>query len=729
MRAHNLLGFLRRWHLAQPANDYFRQQSLIALIPLLAIPAWLWVGSSVQAGRLGAMSAIWLAALILGGVALAYRLQRVHYLWAVLALLAAQTLFVASALWVTRDPAFGYLFAVAIVTAMLLGPLGPLATAVAVTALQLALASLAREAAGNWALLTKQILLYLLVGGASTCNGWGLHEAVGSAELSAQQASKHAEEARRHRAELQQTLKSLDLAWAQLQRANSELFRAREAADAALRFKSEFAAQISHELRTSLNLVLGFSETMSFSQHSYGERLPAPYLRDVTEIHRNSRHLLTLIDDILDLSKLDAGRMGLRREPADLTAMLREATDIARPLIERKGLELALELPPALPAVLLDHARIRQVVLNLLSNAVRATSAGRIAIRAAHEKEQVVVQVIDTGIGIAPQRLEQVFEEFHQMEGPERPGDAVGLGLAVSRKIVQLHGGRLWAESTVGVGSTFSFALPLTSSAAYLPVTHTPMAAPPLPPPTVVMLGERETEEVRLLQRHLEGYTLLVAHTWDDAAHLASDASARAVIVNAAVNEAPDPGPLPVPLIACPLPGPKQAERAMEVACYLEKPVTLEAVQGALRRAAPNARTLLLVDDEPAAVRLIERMVQGGSRGYRVFRAYSGKEALARVRAQVPDAIMLDLSMPDGDGLWLISVLRQDPSLASIPIIVITGHAGEQAWQSGPIGIHSPVGFTPTETLRYLQALLSAVPPATGEHRTIAPPFSTERPV
>ncbi len=128
----------------------------------------------------------------------------------------------------------------------------------------------------------------------------------------------------------------------------------------------------------------------------------------------------------------------------------------------------------------------------------------------------------------------------------------------------------------------------------------------------------------------------------------------------------------------------------------------------------PEAAGLLIVDDEPSAVRLVERMVQGGGRAYRFFRAYSGQEALARARAQRPGAIVLDLAMPNGDGAWLLSALRQDPCLANLPVIVVTARPVEEIWQSGPIGILSSAGFTPTEALRHLQALLSAVPPATG---------------
>jgi CheY-like chemotaxis protein len=167
----------------------------------------------------------------------------------------------------------------------------------------------------------------------------------------------------------------------------------------------------------------------------------------------------------------------------------------------------------------------------------------------------------------------------------------------------------------------------------------------------------------------------------------------------------------------------------MEVDSFLYKPLTAKAIQAALRETAPTARSLLIVDDDPSAVRLIERMVYMAEEPYRIFRAYSTKEALARIRAQPPDAVVLDLVMPDDDGFSLISTLHHDPATAHIPIIVVSGYATEKPQRIGPIGIVNRAGFTPTETLHYLQAILSAVPPAPVERYTIAPPLSAEHPV
>jgi CheY-like chemotaxis protein len=197
--------------------------------------------------------------------------------------------------------------------------------------------------------------------------------------------------------------------------------------------------------------------------------------------------------------------------------------------------------------------------------------------------------------------------------------------------------------------------------------------------------------------------------------------SARAVIVNTPLTDTPDPANWPVPLVACPLPGPQESTQNLNVDGYLQKPVTVEALRETLNQAAPQAKSLLIVDDNPSAVRLLERMVKGTASSYRLFRAYSGQEAQQRIQAQAPDAILLDLVMPNGDGYALISTLRRNPVTAQIPIIVVSGQAVEETYQGGPIGVVSGTGFTPTEALQYLQALLSVIPPTPVERHTNAP--------
>ncbi len=721
-------GSVVRWTRVRQVADHFGQEAFLRLVLLVSIFAWLWIVHARQVRRLDAANGLVFMFVVIGVAVLSYWLVRSHYLWAISIFLAGQLVFIACFMRFTRDLDFGLLFLLPIVTAgSLVGPPGAFVTAGIAALVELRLVATTPLAAGGSTSVVGLICLQFLAAAISGQASLGVHDALQSAEMCACEARKHAQEARRHRGQLQRTLKSLDLAHKQLQRANAELFYAREVADKALRFKADFAAKVSHELRTSLNLILGFSETMIFSQDTYGAELPTAYRRDASEIYRNSRHLLALVDDILDLSKLEAGKLGLRRENVDVAGLLRETTDLVRPLAETKGLALELELPEALPNLELDRTRINQVLLNLLSNATRITSHGRIVVRAVPGADEVIVQVRDTGPGIPAEDLEHVFEEFRQLDNAGDVTGTTGLGLTVSRQIVALHGGRTWAESVPGQGSTFSFALPVEGGDTPATRFSTPSTRPQRSPePVLVFVGEAESDEAKLLKRHLEGYTLTTAAGWEQARDQVVRSSARAVIVNACLDRVSDPRSMPVPVVACPLPGPQESRQNLKVEGYLQKPLTVDSVRLALQGAAPHAKNLLIVDDNPSAVRLTERMVQTVAGGYRLFRAYSGQQALARIKAQPPDAIILDLVMPNGDGYALISTLRQNPATARIPIIVASGQAVEETWHGGPVSVASGEGFTPTEVLQYLQAILSAIPPTVVERHTTAQPLTAE---
>lgn len=722
--------YARQWARAQQVADYFGRQAFLRLLAITGVFAWLWIGYNLQLRLIGPAIGLMLMLMVVITTGVVYWLHQRYYLWAVVVYLAAQIFFIIFLIRHANNLDAALIFVLTIVIAgALAGPLGAFGAIIAAVLAELLLVTLLPELTGSGTSLLGLMFLQLLTALVSSQAAVGLYNALESAEASAQHATRNAEEARRHRGQLRRTLKSLDIAHNQLQRANAELFEARNLADQALRFKAEFAAKVSHELRTSLNLILGFSETMAFAQESYGAKLPPPYLRDVTEIYRNSRHVLALVDDILDLSKLEAGRMGLRPASINLHNVLHESTEMVRPLIETKGLALHLDIPPRLPDITLDQVRISQVLLNLLSNAARITTSGRITVRAAAAENSVTVQVSDTGPGIKAEDLGRVFEEFRQLDNSGGVSSTTGLGLTISKQIVELHGGKMWAESTFSKGSTFSFLLPLsmpTDAPSFSRVA--PVGPGRKSQPALVALGETEADEVKLLQRHLEGYELTVAQTWEDVQRLVMQVSARAVIVNKAYTGAAEAPLLPVPLIYCPVPGPEQSRQNLLVNHYLQKPVTTNALHAALAKVVPNAQSLLIVDDNPSAVRMLEQMVKAGGKPYQVFRAYSGHDALARIQAQPPDALILDLVMPNGDGYWLISALRKNPETAEIPIIVASGQAVEETWHGATIAITNEAGFSPTETLNYLQGLVSAIPPTRVERYATAPAWSATRP-
>jgi signal transduction histidine kinase len=246
---------------------------------------------------------------------------------------------------------------------------------------------------------------------------------------------------------------------------NARLFREIEEKsrqlEAASRHKSEFLANMSHELRTPLNAIIGFSEVLT--ERMFGElnERQEEYLKD---IYASGQHLLSLINDILDLSKIEAGRTELELTDFDLPQAISNALTLVRGRAERRSIALHHAVDTRLGHVRADERKIKQVLLNLLSNALKFTfEGGRVEVRAGVVDGMAEVSVTDTGVGIAPEDQEAVFEEFRQVGTADKKVEGTGLGLTLSRKFIELHGGKIWVKSQVGMGSTFTFTLPLTT--------------------------------------------------------------------------------------------------------------------------------------------------------------------------------------------------------------------------------------------------------------------------
>jgi signal transduction histidine kinase len=280
-----------------------------------------------------------------------------------------------------------------------------------------------------------------------------------------------------------------------LQETNVELEDARSAAEDAKHFRGQFLANMSHELRTPLNAIIGFSETMLKVPAMYdGVKLPGAYEDDLQQIYTSGRQLLTLINDILDLAKVDAGKLDVRVARVDLHPLMKVVVSTAGGLVGNKPVQLETKIPDYLPPVWADEARVRQVLLNLYSNAAKFTESGTITLTVAEVEEGVRVSLADTGIGISQDNLELIFDEFKQAEtGGRDPRSGAGLGLAISRQLLTLMGGRIWAESEVGKGSTFHFILPVhpeTPEAATAPAAPAAASAATVPVPEMVKVSQ-----------------------------------------------------------------------------------------------------------------------------------------------------------------------------------------------------------------------------------------------
>ncbi len=536
------------------------------------------------------------------------------------------------------------------------------------------------------------------------------------------QAQENEEIAQARAAELQRALKALDEATYRIERSNYMLALARDQAEEARRLKQQFVQNISHELRTPLNLIVGFTELMTRSPEYYGRPLAPAYLRDLTIVYRNAQHLQTMVNDVLDLARLDTAQVSVTREPVDPAQLVQETVETARSLVESAGLALSVEIEPGLPILHIDPTRIRQVLLNLLNNATRFTERGGITVRVARGGDEVHFAVSDTGVGIPPEQVARVFEEFNQVDGgTRRRHGGTGLGLAISKRFVELHDGRIALQSTPGQGSTFTFSLPVEA--------QSPLAVPGVHPQAevrqepLVLIATRSQRGAGALGRYLHGCRTLVVPDLAEAQALARELTPQLVILDQALAAAGEAGPsaaeeahqfvrdlgLPrLPVLTCPLPAAEREAAALQVDGYLTKPVSGPDLWNALRRFADGVSRVLVVDDDADFVRLMGRMLAMSAQRYQVLEAYTAGEALTVAQRRRPDLVLLDLGLPDMHGAKIIPRLRAMAGLADVKIIVVSGHDAYDAGEPlhGPITVERAGALSVTEVVHWAQAAL-----------------------
>ncbi|NPV07067.1 MAG: response regulator [Anaerolineae bacterium] len=548
-----------------------------------------------------------------------------------------------------------------------------------------------------------------------------LFEAWGQTE----QLNVLAREVRLRQEEVNRLNKALRVSNGLLKRSLNELGQAQREAQEARQLKEQFATTVSHELRTPLNIILGFVEVMQRYPEVYAGAVWTPALRrDVIEIQRSARYLSELIDDVLDLARLQALKMPVRREHVDLRVIVEEAIEVASRLLADRGeVRLVRHVPSDLPELFIDRTRIRQVLLNLLANACRFTEKGEITVAVMVQADEVVVSVADTGPGIPPEESERIFEEFEQADTGDEDGLrrlGKGLGLAIAKRFVQMHGGRVWVESALGEGSTFFFTLPLEEKQ----VVRLPEAgADGLPRdervPTVVLVDEPEGRA--FLSRHLEGYRIVGATDLLEARKLVRQEHPDAVIVNVPPEpaDAPHGAPPPfvsepVPVVQCSLPVSHNYVEGELFDDWLVKPIGDDRLAGALERVA-RAGTLLIVDDDPSFVRLVRRLLEVQRAPYRVIWAHGGQEALEKVRGEPVDVVLLDIALPDLGGHSVARIIRQEMGERSPAIVAVTaiqpGMEGSGR-QARSFSVTSAAGLSEDDTLTLIRACLTQLKPA-----------------
>jgi signal transduction histidine kinase/CheY-like chemotaxis protein len=509
-------------------------------------------------------------------------------------------------------------------------------------------------------------------------------------------AADLAEEARHQRGEVLRLNKALDLAYSLIQRHYAQLATARWEAERARHLKEQFAAHVSHELRTPLNIILGFLDVMQRYPEVYGDVQWTPMLRrDIAEIQRSARHLSDLVDDILDMARIEALKMPLHREPVALQEVMREAIEIAARLVGQKDVDMGVIATGDLPELMVDRTRIRQVLLNLLANASRFTDHGEICVRAERQGEEVIVSVADTGLGIAPEHLDTLFGEFPRESVQEGTRAGKGLGLAIAKRFVEMHGGRIWAVSDVGLGSTFYFSLPVETKEVGLLGRPSPLQERIFGASSIIVVDTGGG--AGYLRRRMEGYEVVSVTNLEQAYDLARERRPDLLLLNAP----PDPegaaagAPPPIvadgtPLVQCSLPvGGWLVDRELFDE-WLVKPVTREHLLGVIERHCPEGR-LLLVDDDRGFVQLIRRLLQTDGDRYQLQWAYTAEEALDKLSVARYDLLLLDIALPGLDGRSMAKAVHNDSRAAPMPIVALS------ASPPGPdTGRHRPCTFALT---------------------------------
>ena len=454
------------------------------------------------------------------------------------------------------------------------------------------------------------------------------------------------------------------------------------------KLKTQFLANMSHELRTPLNSIIGFSRVIL-----KGIDGPLTELQktDLTSIHNSGQHLLGLINNILDLSKIEAGKMELNFEDVEVEPIIKGVMATALALVKDKPVELRQDLEEDLPIVWADPTRIRQIILNLVSNACKFTEEGMVTLQAKSDDKNLMISVIDTGIGIPEDQRDGIFEEFTQVDASTtRKVGGTGLGLPISRHFVELHKGQIWVEAALERGAIFKFTLPLNPDDAGVDPLDTLIVEEPFSlegqNKTIVAIDD-DPDVVNMYERYLEaqGYTVVGITNGENIIKQIKALNPAAILLDILMPPNKDGWSIiqelkkdvdteNIPVIICSMLSEQKRGFSLGAADYLTKPITEDDLLKALLHLENREKEqvkVAVIDDEADDILLIRRILEAQP-NYIILEANNGKEGVELVIKENPDLIILDLTMPEMDGFSVVETLKDNDLTRGIPIIIVS---------------------------------------------------------